>query len=78
MQSPSRTDDIFPDRLTARDWIESSTGVRAKIVVTSKREHEFNEPMYRLRYESGIKSRGMWSRDDFVKMGCRYLGELVK
>ena len=68
---------LFPDRLTARDWIESSTGVRAKIVTTSFKDEEFGEPLYRLLYASGVKSGGMWGRDDLVKMGCKYLGELV-
>ena len=76
-QKPKPEENVFPDRLTAKDWIESSTGVRARIVVTSSKESEFNEPMYRLQYASGIRSRGTWSRDDFVNMGCRYLGELV-
>lgn len=68
----------FPDRLTARDWIESKTGLRARVVTTSKRDPEHNEPLYRLEYLCGVKSRGRWTRDKFVEMGCKYLGELVK
>ena len=78
MKSPSRIDDTFPDRLTARDWIESKTGHRARVVTTPKKDSEHGEPLYRLEYLSVVKSRGTWTRDEFVELGCRYLGELVK
>ena len=73
-----KTESTFPDRLTARDWIESKTGHRARIVTTSKRDPEFNEPLYRLEYLSGVKSRKTWTRDKLVEIGCTYQGEMVK
>lgn len=70
-QSPSSSEHL-PNRLYSGDVVQTKSGHRAEIVVTSERD-SFDQPLYRLRHIDGIVKGTVGgllvSRDDMDKDG---------
>jgi hypothetical protein len=64
----------LPDRLKSGDRIKSPSGVVTTIVRTSRKDL-FDEPVYRLRYASGIVGNATYSRDDLVELNAELVEE---
>lgn len=60
----------LPDRLKSGDLVRSPTGVVTTVVRTSQKDNEFGEPLYRLRYNSGIVGHALYTRDMLCELGC--------
>lgn len=66
--------DILPEFLHAGDVLHTVTGARVTAVRSVKRTAE-GEPLYRVRFASGIIGHRLWTRDELQAEGCTIGGK---
>lgn len=62
--------DILPNRLKSGTKLVTARGQKMTACKT-REKNEYGEPLYRMRYESGVKGHDLWSRDDLQESGVR-------
>lgn len=60
---------MLPNRLKAGTLLVFPSGRRATVSTTSERD-KYDEPLYRLIHEDGVRGNGRFSRDRLAELGA--------
>lgn len=67
---------MLPDRLNSGDVIKTRS--TTAIIHRTSEKDEFGEPVYRLRFKTGVISNGKYSRDELQELGAELVEEVIK